>query len=536
MADGRVALPGARVRYEPHNVTVSDVSLDASLSGPAEDPRLNFTLSSGAADMPPLRMEKSVIWGYSGLDTLVIDSARFMFRDSGFIDARARMLYSGMDSLFYNRNFYARCRIVSLPTSLFSRLMPGFRLRNGVLNGIGYVYGDNGRPLLGGALALNGLNIVFPDINPAIGPVDAMLRFADSTVEIASLTARVGRGSIRAEGSTVWNDSGIHGTNLRVNGSNLHFELPEVVNVGVESASLQISDRSGNIVVGGRLSLGPTSYVRDVNFIEMINQMQVGNDIRRAPNPFLETIQLRVDLDLASNMNIDMNLGALMMDGRITVAGTAADPGIMGEIKIRDGYIYYLDRKFIIAEGSIFNPDLTAINPNLKIVARSDVSTYSPTNKAEQFVITLSITGPMESPVVRLTAEPALSELDILSILTFGERLGGMGSDINNRLMNIAAQQAIGIGARRLEKLLNLDRVSVSGDVLGSGGSESAGATIGVTKRITSGLNVTYETNMGKLSDRKVTAQYRILPNLYLEGQTTSGGENALDLIFRFSR
>jgi autotransporter translocation and assembly factor TamB len=41
---------------------------------------------------------------------------------------------------------------------------------------------------------------------------------------------------------------------------------------------------------------------------------------------------------------------------------------------------------------------------------------------------------------------------------------------------------------------------------------------------------------MGKLSDRKVTAQYRILPNLYLEGQTTSGGENALDLIFRLSK
>ena len=535
MTDGRVALPGARVRYEPQNITVSEVNLNASVSGPIDDPRVKFTLSSGAAEMPPLRMDESVIVGYSGLDTIVVDSARFTFRDSGFVDVRTKILYSGMDSLFYNRNFYARYKIINLPTSLFSRMMPGFRLRNGILNGMGYVYGDNGRPLMSGALALNGLDLVFPDINPVIGPVDAMLRFADSTVEIASLTAKVGRGQIRAEGLTVWNDSGIHSTDLRINGSNLHVELPEVVNVGVESAALQIRDRNGSIVVDGKLALGPTNYVRDVDFIEMISQMQVGKDVRRAPNPFLQTIRLRVDLDLANNMNIDMNLGALMMDGRLTIAGTAADPGIMGEIKIRDGYIYYLDRKFIIADGSIFNPDLTAINPNLKIVARSDVSTYSPTNKAEQFVITLSITGTMESPVVRFTAEPALSELDILSILTFGERLGGMGSDINNRLMNIAAQQAIGIGARRLEKLLNLDRVSVSGDVLGSG-SQSAGATIGVTKRITSGLNVTYETNMGKLSDRKVTAQYRILPNLYLEGQTTSGGENALDLIFRLSK
>jgi len=533
---GRVSLPDARLRYEEQNITVSGVNLNASVSGPVEDPRVNFTLSSGSAEMPPLRMDKCVIRGHSGLDTLVVDSARFTFRDSGFVDASVKILYSGADSLFYNRNLFARYKIINLPTSLFNRLMPGFRLRNGIINAMGYVYGDDGRPLLSGALALNGLDLVFPDINPTIGPVDAMLRFADSTVEITSLTAKVGRGQIRAAGYTVWNGEGIHGTDLRINASNLQVELPEVVNAGVQSAALRISDRSSEIVVDGKVTLGQTSYVRDVNFIEMINNMQVSADVRRAPNPFLQTIRLRIDLDLANNMNIDMNLGALTMDGRLTVGGTAGDPGIVGEIKIRDGYVYYLDRKFNISDGSIFNPDLTAINPNLRIIAKSDVSTYSPNNRAEQFVITLSITGTLETPVVRFTSEPALSELDILSILTLGERLGGMGSDINNRLMNIAAQQAIGIGARRLEKLLNLDRVSVTGDVLGSGGSQSAGATIGVTKRITSGLNVTYETNMGKLSDRKVTAQYRILPNLYLEGQTTSGGENALDLIFRFSR
>jgi autotransporter translocation and assembly factor TamB len=174
---------------------------------------------------------------------------------------------------------------------------------------------------------------------------------------------------------------------------------------------------------------------------------------------------------------------------------------------------------------------MTAVNPNLNITAKSEVVTFSPNSRAETFTITLTLIGTLENPVVRLTADPALGELDIISVLTFGERMGGMGSDVSDRLMNIAAQQALGLGTRRLERMLNLDKVSVSGDILGSGTS-----TIGVTKRFTSRLNLTYETNMGNFSDQKVTAQYRLMPNLFLEGQSANNGENALDLIFRYSR
>jgi len=287
--------------------------------------------------------------------------------------------------------------------------------------------------------------------------------------------------------------------------------------------------------VRGKIILSPTSYLRDISIVGTLNQIQAGVDARREPDPFLQSVRLRLDLDLANNMNVNMNLGSAQLDGRLTVGGSAAEPSIVGEVKVVDGFVYYLDRKFKITEGTLFNPDMTAVNPTLNIVAKSDVTTYSPTARAESFTITLTLIGTLENPVVRFTADPALSELDILSILTFGERMGGMGSHTNDRLMSIAAQQALGLGARRLERILNVDRISVS-DVTGTGGSQSAGATVGVTKRFSNRLNMTYETNTGNLSDRKVTAQYRLVPNLYLEGQTTSDGENALDLIFRYSR
>jgi len=533
---GELAIPDAAISYGPQEANVDSVSVNAGLSGTLQKPRAEFTLSAKRAEMGRLRMDRSFIKGRSGIDTLLIDTAAFVFRDTGVVNLKGMLRYGGADSLFHNQNFYAQYWVKTLPISAFSRLVPSVRLRNGVFNGSGVIHAAGGRPLVDGTLRLTGLNAVIPDINPTIGPLDASFRFSDSTVAIASLNAKWGRGRFSASGRTGWNLERIADVSLNVKAQDLSFELPDVVNVGITNADLRVSDRGGGLIIDGKAVMGHTSYVRDLNVVELINQMQVAADVRRTPNPFLQSILLRIDLDLANNVSVDMNVGTLLADGRLTVAGTAGSPGIVGEIKIVDGFVYYLDRKFTIAEGVIFNPDHSRINPTLKITAKADVITFSPDSRSEQFTVTLSVTGTMDNPVVRFMAEPTLSELDILSILTFGERMGGMGSDINNRLMNIAAQQAIGLGTRRLEKLLNLDRVSVSGDVLGTGNSQSAGATIGVSKRFTSRLNVSYETNTNKLSDRKVTAQYRLLQNLFLEGLTTSEGENALDLILRYSR
>jgi len=534
---GKLTIPDASARYNPQELNIDGINLNVGLSGTLQKPRAAFTLVTNMAEMGQLRMDRSFIRGRSGVDTLLLDTATLVFRDSGFVDLKGMLRYGGLDSLLHNQNFYAQYRIRGLPVSVVSRQIPSVRLRNGVFNGAGLIYATGGRPLIDGTLRLTGLNVNIPDINPVIGPLDASLRFSDSTVVVSALNARWGgRGILSASGRTSWNLDRFADVNLNVRGQDLSFELPDVVNVGVTSANLQISDRGGGIVISGRVVMGHTSYVRDLNVVEMINQMQVAADVRRTPNPFLQSIVLRIDLDLANNVSVDMNIGTLLTDGRLMIAGTAGAPGIVGEIKVVDGFVYYLDRKFTIAEGVIFNPDHSRLNPTLKITAKADVITFSPDSKSEQFTITLNVTGTMDNPVVRFSAEPTLSELDILSILTFGERMGGMGSDINNRLMNIAAQQAIGLGTRRLEKLLNLDRVSVSGDVLGTGNSQSAGATIGVSKRFSSRLNVSYETNTNKLSDRKVTAQYRLLQNLFLEGLTTSEGENALDLILRYSR
>jgi len=530
----KASLPNGEVKYLPLKIHAKNVSLNASTAMTSGSLDASFVMKSGIIEMPLFSIQNSVVRGHSSADTLIIDEARLWVNDSAFTNLTARIPYGGLDSLLYNRNLTAHYVIKDFPAEFFSTFLPQYSLRKGVLNGSGEIYTDGGRPLIDGGLNLGRLEFTIPDIYPSLGPVDAKISFRDSTINVTNASSRWGRGTMRAHGKAYWDMSRIYDIDLNLRANRLGFELPGVVQVGVETADLKITDEDDKIVIGGRAALAPSHYVRDVSIMEIINNMRIRDDIRREPNPALQSILFRIDLDLANNMNVNMNLGTLLADGRLSLMGNAAEPGFVGEIKVIDGYVYYLDRKFKIDEGILFNANPALINPNLNITAHADVSTYSPLARGEQFTITLNITGNMENPVVRFTAEPDLSELDILSVLTLGQRMGSVGSDINDRLANIAAQQAIGLGTRRLERVLDLDRVSVSGDVLGS--TDNRGAALSVTKRLTTRLLLTYETFMGKLSDRKVIAHYRLTPHLYLEGQTTSDGENAMDFIFRYSR
>ncbi|MCL2689644.1 MAG: translocation/assembly module TamB domain-containing protein [Chitinispirillia bacterium] len=531
---GKVYLPDGDIQYLPLDIHAKNVSFSANAAFTSDYQDASFVLESGNIDMPMFSIKNSIVRGHSSAGTLIVDEAHIWVDDNAFISLTARMPYSGIDSLMYNRNIDAKYLVKNFPAQFFSTFLPQYGLRGGVFNGAGEIYTGRGRPLVDGDLTLSRLDFTIPDIYPSIGPINAQFKFTDNVIMLTNASSRWGRGTARAWGHAYWDADRIYDLDLNLRAGRLAFELPGVVQVGIESADLKLTDENEKFVVGGRIALAPSHYVRDVSIMEMINNMQIRDDIRREPNPVLQSILFRIDLDLANNMNVNMNLGTLLADGRLSLMGSAAEPGFVGEIKVIDGFVYYLDRKFKIEEGTLFNADPARVNPNLNIIAEADVSTYSPLTRGEHFTITLSITGNMENPVVHFTADPDLSELDILSVLTLGQRMGSVGSDINDRLANIAAQQAIGLGTRRLERVLPVDRVSVGGDVLGT--TDSRGATLSVTKRLSSRFLLTYETFMGKLSDRKVIAHYRLTPYLYLEGQTTSDGENAMDFIFRYSR
>ncbi len=530
---GSLHLHSGKVTFNPEEIEIAQIEVEADLVGSVEQPRINFSVKTGQLSTPQGKIMRSVVMGHSVYDTLQIDSIRFEFQDEGIVSANCRIPYNVIDSILTKKGLSGEYVVENFPIVMLSPFLPDYALTQGVISSRGSVDVLGGRPLVTGSLSVEGARLDLPDISPRIESINVEALLRENQIQVQSLAARWGNGRLRGSGTTDWDLDGLRRLNLNVRADNLEFELPEVVQVGIESADIRITDRASGYLISGKAVMGQTRYIRDIRVTELIQQIQVSGRIEREPDPLLQSMQLRMDVDLANNFKVDMNIGRIDLDGRITVGGNVAEPGIAGEIKAIDGYLLYLDRRFRVTEGGLFNADALVLNPNLNLKAQTDVLAYSLEKASTLYTIHMSVTGTLEEPIVRFSSEPFLNELDIVSVLTLGQTFGSVGSDIGDRLRVFATQQLTGFGARRLEQLLGLDRIDITGDILGG---EDAGARVSITKRLSNRLMVTYETPFENIVEGKMTAHYRLTPNIYLEGQATTHGDNGIDLIFRFSR
>ena len=156
----------------------------------------------------------------------------------------------------------------------------------------------------------------------------------------------------------------------------------------------------------------------------------------------------------------------------------------------------------------------------------------------ETYTITLTITGTLKNPNLTLQDKSGtLNELEILSILTFGQPLGGISGDARDRLRSFISQSILGIGTRKLEQFLGIERINVQGDPFNN--SEGKGARLTIAKRVTPRLMVLYETDIAdidNLNSQKISALYRITNNLFLSGERNEKGDAGVDLLFKFSK
>jgi hypothetical protein len=151
----------------------------------------------------------------------------------------------------------------------------------------------------------------------------------------------------------------------------------------------------------------------------------------------------------------------------------------------------------------------------------------------------MEVSGTLKKPTLKLSEESGnLNEADIISILTFGMPLGSVGSDLGERLKSFAGQSILGFGTRKLEQVLRLDRIDIQGDIfaLGKSEKESKNApTLTLSKRISPRLLLTYETVLGDLTRRRVSALFRITRKLFIKG-VADNNDYGLDFIFKYTR
>ena len=161
-----------------------------------------------------------------------------------------------------------------------------------------------------------------------------------------------------------------------------------------------------------------------------------------------------------------------------------------------------------------------------------------------RYVVKLKMDGNFDKPNLVLTSTPALSQSDIIAVLTVGRTRNEIlvsGSDkeaesfrdiLIERARSITNHTISKMAEKQVGTLLNLDNINIEGDLLSMQGK--GGPKLTASKRLTEGLDLTYSTVVGYSNDQMIKLGYKVSDNVVLEGESDQRGRTGIDLKFKY--
>ncbi|EJL23244.1 translocation/assembly module TamB domain-containing protein [Novosphingobium sp. AP12] len=257
-------------------------------------------------------------------------------------------------------------------------------------------------------------------------------KFTGSTLELTSLTARAGDGTVSASGNvSLAADAG----------------YPMDINVKLDRARLARSDAlsataTGNLhltkaagetaLLAGEIRLPETRYqiVREgsaqvprltgVRFKPPVGPKRITGD-EPAPTASSAFALIRLDLRLrapeklyVSGMGLESEWSA---DFRVT--GTSAAPSVSGEVELVRGTLGFAGKSFEITKGLVSFTGGNTIDPTVAITATEDI---------EDIAVSVNVSGQAFNPQIDFSSTPSLPDDEVLSRILFGSSIANLSA------------------------------------------------------------------------------------------------------------
>lgn len=351
----------------------------------------------------------------------------------------------------------------SLPIDLLPQFTAALTGVKGRAVGKVTVGGTLKRPVLNGAVTLNGAQFTLAATGATFTNVNGAVHMTGDTVFVDSITA-LAVGPVRVAGTIAVGDWRTPSFDLALTATDAEL-LNDVRGTIHASAGLRLSgpftapNVSGRVTVlhgvlyvpetGGKQLVG----AGDPALFNVIDTAIVSQrDIFPAQSPMFTNLRMEVDLAVERNTWVrsrDANV-EVFTDGpmRVNVTGDALT--LTGAIDADRGEYTLLSKRFQIKRGSALFIGSPELNPTLQITAEYVVK--QPTGTTN---IRVLIGGTLSQPRISLEsdAQPPLTQSDLLSYLAFGESSNSLlqfnqtslSSPQGGNLINVASARLAGV-------------------------------------------------------------------------------------------
>jgi translocation and assembly module TamB len=369
---------------------------------------------------------------------------------------------------------------------------------------------------------------------PGLGqPVEALnghLEITPRSLTVQDLSGRMDQGRFTLAGQMQLKQWQPVKGQLTLSAHALPLQWPDTMDV-VINGDLVLDGGAARPALSGRLVLLEGSYYKDVRFNLLSSVTQTK---RAVPVPSTYSVpesigkmSLNVAVTHRYPLLVNNNLANLQVAPDLKISGTLANPILSGRAQVVEGEVIFRRKSFVVKRGVVDFINPYKIEPNLDIVAEARI---------RQWVVSLSLSGPPDQLVCKLSSDPYESENDILSLILLGrtgsEFAKGEGSGSQTTRQMLASLIATAWG-EDVKKHSGVDILEVETGV----GEDQASADrvqLTVGKRLSRRLTVKYEVASGSdESIQRAVSEYRFLEHLLASGFQDSKGGYGGELLFR---
>lgn len=250
----------------------------------------------------------------------------------------------------------------------------------------------------------------------------------------------MGGGDLKTHGQVKWRsltDMNYEGTlqTQKLNPKSTYFNGPL-------DADLHLGSHEGYPYITGRVDIHDTRL--DIPFTMETSE-------GGAP------VYLDVDVHVGNKVRLyNSYLYDLYLTGDIHAGGTTETPAMSGKLQVTKGYLKYMSSKFKINEGVAEFGRSNSFLPYLSVNA---------VTKFNRYRIQMNATGLPTALDLKLTSEPALTEEEIITMLTLHTdgKVNDLGKEDANMLIGAAAQMFLfGSLENRLQDMFGLDMIHIT--------------------------------------------------------------------------
>lgn len=300
--------------------------------------------------------------------------------------------------------------------------------------------GTLNQPILNGSIVLTEGEVEFFQFPAKISDLNVLLQLEDNLVKIKDTNFQIDQYRFYTTGEFALKNLQPQDLNINIWTNEEEFLYQDIfkaqANLKARVTGLFTSPHiEGTLTLSqGELNWKENNKDTPFNISELLSGLSnVKGDI---------DLEVKILDDFIAKTN-DFNLKLV---GGVKVQGSLSAPKLNGELQIKQGYIFFLDKKFRVSTGKVIFNESSGENMILDIRAKTEI---------DDIDVFVSVSGILAQPMVTFSSSPALSESEIISLLMFNKNYAGltegeMGTILKEEMINLIAQ---GLSIRFLNQI-----------------------------------------------------------------------------------